>query len=137
MKYDCRCLLPDAVFCSNYLQTIDWSIFYLGLLCQPIPLRRHKLPLEWKVIAQRISYYTFAMKERRRGRKTQMRTDEMDCLFPYSSRHFPAVPHCFERCTYAIIFAKGSRKDLKQQTITKYDYELLHHYGNQLGKASG
>ena len=78
----------------------------------------------------------FAMKEKRRGRKTQMRTDDADYLFPYSSRYFPAIPCGFERCTHAIIFADGNWKDLKQQTITKYDYELLHHYRNQLGKAS-
>ena len=65
-----------------------------------------------------------------------MRTDETDCSFPDSSRYFPAVPHGFERCTHAIIFADENWKDLKQQTITKYDYELLRHYGNQLGKAS-
>ncbi|MFT0395453.1 hypothetical protein [Bacteroides thetaiotaomicron] len=58
------------------------------------------------------------MKEKRRGRKTQMRTDDADCPFPYSSRHFPAVHHGFERCTHAIIFADGNWKDLKQQTIT-------------------
>ncbi|AEA21053.1 hypothetical protein HMPREF9137_2270 [Prevotella denticola F0289] len=47
-----------------------------------------------------------------------MRTDDADCPFPYSSRHFPAVHHGFERRTYAIIFADGNWKDLKQQTIT-------------------
>lgn len=83
-----------------------------------------------------MSYLNFAMKEKRRGRKTQMRTDGTDCSFPYCSRHFPAVPHGFERRTYAITFASRNRKELKQQTITKYDYELLRHYGNQLGKAS-
>ena len=57
--------------------------------------------------------------------------------FLYSSRHFPAVPRGFERRTHAITFASRNRKELKQQTIIKYDYELLHHYGNQLGKASG
>lgn len=50
LKYRCRCLLSDAVFCSSYLQTIHWNIFYIGLLCQPIPLWRHKLPFEWKVM---------------------------------------------------------------------------------------
>ena len=78
----------------------------------------------------------FAMKEKRRGRKMQMRTDETDCSFPDCSRYFPAVPYVFERHTYAITFASRNRKELKQQTITKYDYELLHHYRNQLGKAS-
>ena len=33
----------------------------------------------------------FAMKEKRRGRKMQMRTDEADFPFPYSSRYFPAA----------------------------------------------
>ena len=56
----------------------------------------------------------FAMKEKRQGRKTQMRTDGTDCLFPYCSRYFPAVPHGFERRTHAITFADGNRKDLKQ-----------------------
>ena len=65
-----------------------------------------------------------------------MLTDEIDCSFPDSSRYFPAVPRCFERRTHTITFASRNRKDLRQQTITKYDYELLHHYGNQLGKAS-
>ena len=67
----------------------------------------------------------------------QMRTDDADFPFPYSSRYFPAVPRGFERRTHAITFADGNRKELKQQTITQYDYELLCHYGNQLGKASG
>ena len=66
----------------------------------------------------------------------QMRTDGTDCSFPDCSRYFPAVPYGFERRTYAITFASRNRKELKQQTITKYDYELLHHYRNQLGKAS-
>ena len=66
-----------------------------------------------------------------------MRTDDADYLFPYSSRHFPAVPRCFERRTHAITFADGNRKELKQQTIIKYDYELLHHYRNQFDKAPG
>ena len=48
----------------------------------------------------------------------QMRTDDANCLFPYSSRYTPVVPHGFERHTHAIIFADGNRKDLKQQTIT-------------------
>ncbi|WP_180275136.1 hypothetical protein [Prevotella intermedia] len=47
-----------------------------------------------------------------------MRTDETDCSFPDSSRYFRAVPHGFERCTHAIIFADENWKDLKQQTIT-------------------
>ena len=65
-----------------------------------------------------MSYLNFTMKEKRQGRKTQMQTDDADCPFPYSSRHFPAVHHGFERCTHAIIFADGNWKDLKQQTIT-------------------
>ncbi len=43
---------------------------------------------------------------------------EADGSFPDCSRYFPAVPHGFERCTYAIIFADGNWKGLKQQTIT-------------------
>lgn len=60
-----------------------------------------------------MSYLNFAMKEKRRGRKTQMQTDGTDYLFPYCSRYFPTVPCCFERPTYAIIFAGGNRKSLK------------------------
>ncbi len=81
-----------------------------------------------------MSYLNFAMKEKRRGRKTQ--TDGTDCSFPYCSLYFPTVPHGFERCTHAITFASRNRKELKQQTITKYDYELLRHYRKQLGKAA-
>ena len=33
-----------------------------------------------------MAYLNFAMKEKRRGRKTQMQTDGADCLFPYCSR---------------------------------------------------
>ena len=42
-----------AFRCSRLLQlsTNYWlEHIYIGLLCQPIPLQRHKLPLEWKVI---------------------------------------------------------------------------------------
>ncbi len=66
------------------------------------------------------------MKGKYGDRKTQMRTDEVDCSFPYCSRYFPAVHHGFERCTHAIIFADGNRKDLKQQTI-KQD-KIINYY---------
>ncbi|WP_373825800.1 hypothetical protein, partial [Bacteroides heparinolyticus] len=69
-------------------------------------------------LSSALAWIVFAIKEKRRGRKTQMRTDETDCSFPDSSRYFPAVPHGFERCTHAIIFADENWKDLKQQTIT-------------------
>ena len=57
-----------------------------------------------------MSYLNFAMKGKRRDRKTQMQTDGTDCSFPYCSRYFPTVPCCFERPTYAITFARGNRK---------------------------
>ena len=50
------------------------------------------------------------MKGKYGDRKTQMRTDGTDCLFPYCSRYFPTVPCCFDRRTYAIIFADGKRE---------------------------
>ena len=84
-----------------------------------------------------MSYLNFAMKEKRRGRKTQTRTVEVDCSFPYCSRYFPTVPCCFERPTYAIIFADGKRgKPETTNNKTREDYELLRHYRNQLGKAA-
>ena len=66
-----------------------------------------------------------------------MLTDETDCSFPDSPRYFPAVPHGFERCTYAITFASRNRKELKQQTITKYDYPLAELIQGILNSADG
>ena len=73
-----------------------------------------------------MSYLNFAMKGKRRDRKTQMQTDGTDCSFPYCSRYFPTVPSCFERPTYAIIFADVNRKNQKQQTI-KQD-KIMNYY---------
>lgn len=60
-----------------------------------------------------MSYLNFAMKGKRRGRKTQMQTDGADCSFPYCSLYFPPVPCCFERRLRVIIFVGGNRKSLK------------------------
>lgn len=40
-----------------------------------------------------MSYLNFAMKEKRRSRKTQTQTDEVDYSFPYCSLYFPIVPY--------------------------------------------
>ncbi|EFC75547.1 MAG: hypothetical protein KIC64_05905 [Prevotella buccae] len=58
------------------------------------------------------------MKEEDGAEKRECEPMERITLFPVLPETSPAVPHGFERCTYAIIFADGNWKDLKQQTIT-------------------
>ena len=57
-------------------------------------------------------------------------------LFPILPDTSLLFPTALRGARTPLSLPMGNWKELKQQTITKYDYELLRHYGNQLGKAS-
>ena len=70
-----------------------------------------------------MAYLNFAMKEKRRGRKTQMQTDGTDCSFPYCSRYFPTA---LRGVHTPLSLPMGKGENQKQQTI-KQD-KIMNYY---------